>query len=95
MLLEEVVATADEDDDMEPWYALNNVVNGIHCLTLFNRLVNYQDIQLGEVIGTGSFGDVFAATYNYKKVAVKKLSRHRVTKQVYLELQTECAILRY
>lgn len=55
--------------------------------------VDFNDIKLGEVIGAGSFGDVFAANYRNKKVAVKILSRHKITKQVYLELQTECAVL--
>lgn len=56
-------------------------------------LVDFKDIQFGQVLGSGSFGEVFAATYRGTKVAVKKVLRHKMNKQANMEMRAECALL--
>jgi hypothetical protein len=58
-------------------------------------LVNFDEIRMDKLIGTGSFGDVYAASWSSKKVAAKKFIRQKITSQLVLEIRTECAILRY
>lgn len=58
-------------------------------------IINKEDFTFGAVIGSGSFGDVHSGTWNNKKVAIKKFLRQKLNHQVFLEIQTECAILRY
>lgn len=58
-------------------------------------MINFDDVKLGSVIGTGAFGDVFSAVYANRKVAVKKFVKQAVTSALMLEMRTECSILRY
>jgi serine/threonine protein kinase len=45
------------------------------------------------VIGTGSFGDVFAGAWKGQKVAIKQFMKQKVTDEVLLEMRTESGIL--
>lgn len=47
------------------------------------------------MIGTGSFGDVYAGLWKDQKVAVKQFMKQKVTDEVLLEMRTESGILRY
>jgi len=57
-------------------------------------LVNFEDIKLETMIGTGTFGDVYSATYKYRRVAAKKFVRQKLNGPLLLEMRTECAVLR-
>lgn len=56
-------------------------------------IINYDDMQLGEVIGTGSFGDVYEGAWKGQPVAVKQFMKQKVTDEVLLEMRTESGIL--
>lgn len=58
-------------------------------------LINYQDIEFKEKIGSGSFGEVKLGILKGKRVAVKQLIKQRLADVALLELQAEAAILRY
>jgi len=57
-------------------------------------IINFEDIALNEVIGTGSFGDVFSGSWKGQQVAVKLFMKQKVTEEVLLEMRTESGILR-
>lgn len=58
-------------------------------------IVGMHEITTEELIGNGTFGDVYSGRYRGRKVAIKKFVRQKVTGQLTLEIRTECAILRY
>ena len=51
--------------------------------------INFQEIELGEKIGQGGFGDVYSATWRNINVAVKKLRVQRVSKRRLQEFTAE------
>lgn len=55
-------------------------------------MIRFDDLQIGEKIGQGSFGTVKLGTWNDKKVAVKQMIKQNVDNSI-LEIQAESAML--
>lgn len=45
-----------------------------HC-----RIIDYDELKVEEVIGSGSFGDVFSGEYEGQKVAIKSFLKRKVS----------------
>lgn len=56
-------------------------------------LVRYEDVVIGEKIGSGSFGEVKLGNYKGQKVAVKQLLKQKMTDTALLEMRAESAML--
>lgn len=55
--------------------------------------ISSNEINVGELIGEGGFGQVFLAEWKSQKVAVKKLTMKSLTKQQLAEFFQECQIM--
>ena len=59
------------------------------------RIIPYEDIAAGNLLGTGVSGDVYQATWKRKQVAVKKFAKQKYNDRTLLELKAETAELSY
>ena len=55
--------------------------------------IDYDDLELGRIIGKGAFGQVYLANYFGTEVAVKKLGAQDEEDELYL--QREVGVLKY
>lgn len=46
-----------------------------------NNLIDYNDLQLGKIVGEGGFGKVYAGTYKGSQVAIKEM-KHTETEHL-------------
>lgn len=56
-------------------------------------LLRYEDLHLGEKLGTGSFGEVSVGTYKSQKVVVKQMYKQKVSDVYLLDMRAEIAML--
>lgn len=56
-------------------------------------IVRYEDVQLSEKLGTGSFGEVSVGTYKSQKVVVKQMYKQKTSDVYLLEMRSEIAML--
>jgi serine/threonine protein kinase len=56
-------------------------------------VIDYQDVQLGDQIGMGSYGVVYRAKWKNVDVAVKKFINQKIDERRMLEFRAEMAFL--
>jgi len=56
-------------------------------------VIPFNEIRLGKKIGSGSFGEVFKATWRGTTIAVKRFYRQKATEQTLLELRKESVLM--
>jgi hypothetical protein len=71
-------------------YHSNDMFHGVQ-----QWIIPYGELRLGKKIGSGSFGEVFKASWRGTIVAVKRFYRQTATEQTLLELRKESLMMRY
>lgn len=58
-------------------------------------LVNWSELEVGNLVGSGSFGSVYAVKHNGQQAVLKEFMKQKYTETAVLQMRVESAKLMY
>ncbi|ELR14073.1 protein kinase domain containing protein [Acanthamoeba castellanii str. Neff] len=85
--------TSDSSPGSSTYALLDNKEVFLTSANLCRWIIDYEDLALGEQVGTGSYGLVYMAKWKGVEVAVKRFIKQKLTERLMLEFRAEVAFL--